>query len=396
MKSVSIKTKVILVLTLSLAIGATILVGLVRNSYDKNVGMVAQSALQSAQKTFDNLKADRLASLTLASAGFVNNDTVRDLFLKRDREGLYAYLAPAFEDMKTMGTGFLLFLEPDGTAFLRMHAPKSFGDSLKFGNVEEAIKKQSTVMAVDLVKPGLVTQTVRPYRDKSGALIGFVIVSSTFDKFLTNMKSQTGDEYVSLGYKSFLDERLYRNSQKAKGLPDTWDQFGTVAVLGRTIEVYDQGEYEKDLIGLPPEGKLLGEVRIGDGVFIRGVFPLYDTSGKAMGGIFVRHDISPLHAGMQKVQTTAIVAIVILMLVLSISIALILNKLVFARLRHTMNVATRVVGGEFGSAIVATSDDEVGQLEQLFEQFRTIFVGVVDDLSARQAADEKKGAASGS
>jgi len=390
MKSISIKVKVILVLTLSLAFGAVILVGLVRNSYQKNVAMVAESALQSAQRTFDNLKADRLASLTLASAGFVNNDTVRDLFVKRDREGLYAYLAPAFEDMKTMGTGFLLFIEPDGTAFLRMHAPKSFGDSLKFGNVEEAMKTGRTVMAIDLVKPGLVTQTVRPYRDKAGAVIGYVIVSATFDKFLTNMKSQTGDDYVSFGYKSFLDERLYRNSQKAKGLPDTWDQFGKIAVLGKTAEVNPKGVYETELADLSAQGKLLGEVTIGEGVFIRGVFPLYDSSGKTMGGIFVRHDISQLHAGMQKVQTTAIIAIILLMVALSLSIAVILDKLVFARLRHTMNVATRVVGGEFGTAIVATSDDEVGQLEHLFEQFRVIFVGVVDDLAARQAADEKQ------
>jgi hypothetical protein len=57
-----------------------------------------------------------------------------------------------------------------------------------------------------------------------------------------------------------------------------------------------------------------------------------------------------------------------------------------------MSIATRVVGGEFGSAIVSASDDEVGKLEQLFEQFRIIFVGVVDELSSRQAADDKKSA----
>jgi HAMP domain-containing protein len=390
MKSTSIKTKVVVVLTLSLALGGLVLIGLVRGSYQRNVAMVAKSALQSAQKTFDNLKAERLAALELASAGFVHGDTVRDLFVKRDREGLYNYLAPAFEDLKARGTGFLLYVEPDGKAFLRMHAPKSFGDSLKFGNVQRAMETQQIISDIDLVKPGLVTQSVVPYRDKAGAVIGYVIVSGAFDKFLTSMKSQTGDDYASMGYKSFLDEKLYRNSQKAKGLPDTWDQFPTIAVLGQTAELYDKGDYENHLKDLGPEGKLLGEVAIGEGVFIRGVFPLYDSSGKITGGIFVKHDISALHAGMQKVQTTAIAAIVVLMLVLSVVIALMLNKLVFARLRQTMNVATRVVGGEFGSAIVPTADDEVGQLEQLFEQFRVIFVGVVDELSARQASDDKK------
>jgi HAMP domain-containing protein len=274
-----------------------------------------------------------------------------------------------------------------------MHAPKTFGDpQAQYGMVQRALETQSAAAGIDLVKPGLVTQSIRPYRTKSGALIGYLIISATFDQFLSKMKSQTSDDYIAVGYKSFLDEKLYRNSQKAKGLPDTWEQFGGVALLGKTIEPYAQGQYESELVDLPKEGKLLGEVAIGDGVYIRGVFPLYDSNGKAMGAIFVRHDISALHAGMQSVQTMAIVAIIVLMLVLSLAIALILNKLVFARLRHTMSIATRVVGGEFGSAIVSASDDEVGKLEQLFEQFRIIFVGVVDELSSRQAADDKKSA----
>jgi hypothetical protein len=51
-----------------------------------------------------------------------------------------------------------------------------------------------------------------------------------------------------------------------------------------------------------------------------------------------------------------------------------------------------VVGGEFSQKIVPTSADEVGQLEFLFEQFRTIFIGVVEDVSKQRAADEKRSA----
>jgi hypothetical protein len=69
MKAISIKLKVIIVLTCSLAAGAVALVALVRNSYDKNVEMVAQSALQAAHKTFDNLKAEELRSLALSRGG---------------------------------------------------------------------------------------------------------------------------------------------------------------------------------------------------------------------------------------------------------------------------------------------------------------------------------------
>jgi hypothetical protein len=60
MKAITIKTKVILVLISSLALGAALQIWLVRDSYERNVVMVADSALSSAQCTFDSLKARQL------------------------------------------------------------------------------------------------------------------------------------------------------------------------------------------------------------------------------------------------------------------------------------------------------------------------------------------------
>jgi len=298
---------------------------------------------------------------------------------------------PMVDELKTLGAGFVLFLEPDGKVFLRMHAPKNFGDSLASSTyIGKALKTQATSEAVELARPGFVTGTCRPFHDEAGKLIGYIIVSGPFEKFLTAMKLQTADDYILFGHKKFLDEKFYRNSQKAKGLQDTWDQFPSVVVLGKTIEPYANGQYEKDLEGLTPAGKLLGQGETDDRAFIRGVFPLYDAVGTPIGGIFLRHDITDLYNGMHRVQTTAIVAIALLMILLSLTMAVMLNRLVFLRLKRTMEVATRVVGGEFSKQIVPAADDEVGKLELLFEQFRTIFVGVVDELSKLQEETDKK------
>jgi HAMP domain-containing protein len=393
MNAISIKAKVITVSTCCLLVGGAALVGLVRDSYHKNVEMVAASALHSAQKTFDNLKGGELGALTLASTGLANLQGVRELFVKRDRDALYNYVTPTFNELKALGAGFVLFLEPDGKVFLRMHAPKNFGDSVASTTyVRKAIETQATSEAVDLVRPGFATGSCRPFRDETGKLIGYIIVSGTFDKFLIGMKQQTADDYILIGYKKFLDEKLYRNSQKAKGLADTWDQFPNVVVLGKTIEPYAAGHYENDLEGLSTEGKLIGQGETDEHAFIRGVFPLYDAVGTPIGGIFLRHDITALYKGMRQVQSTAVFAIALLMILLSVVMALMLNRLVFLRLKRTMEVATRVVGGEFSKQIVPAADDEVGKLELLFEQFRSIFVGVVDDLSKLQEQADKKSA----
>jgi signal transduction histidine kinase len=61
-----------------------------------------------------------------------------------------------------------------------------------------------------------------------------------------------------------------------------------------------------------------------------------------------------------------------------------LDRLIFRRLVHVIRAATRLVGGDFKTAIKIDSDDEVGQLEQLFEQFRHIFVELMKQMTATQ------------
>lgn len=391
MKAISIKTKVILVLIFSLALGAVLQIGLVRDSYERNVAMVADSALSSAQHTFDSLKARQLSSLALASSALANVDAIRDLFQKGDREAFNDYLTPLYKDLKSRGIPIVTFTDKEGTAFLRMQNPKTFGDSLKaITTIRKTMQTKEVAAGVDLAKPGLSAGSCRPILDKDGTAIGYVVVGGTIDQFVDTMKAQTSDDYILMGYKSFLDEKLYHSGRKARGQPDTWDQFGTILVFGKTIEPQATDQYEKDLQNLPASGRLLERASVNGKTVVRGVFPLYDAAGIAIGGIFVQHDITALHQGMKRVQNLAIVVLIALTLLLSITIALVLNRLVFVRLKRTMDIVTRVVGGEFSQRIVPASADEVGRLEELFEQFRTIFVGLVDEVTKQQAQDEDK------
>ena len=393
MKTISIKGKVIIVLAVCLTASAAVQIGLVRESYNKNVAMVASAALTAAQKTFDNIKAQELSSLSLASSALGNMDTVRDLFLKGDRQALHAYLAPTYADLKSRGVDIITFLDKEGTAFLRMKTPASFGDSLRaVPTVRKAMESNEVAAGIDLVKPGLARGSCRPLRDGKGVVVGYVIVGGSLDDLLVTIKGQTGDDYTLMGYKSFLDEKLYHNGRVAKGLPDTWAQFGSIAVLATSMDVQSNGQYERDLQDLSAGGRLLDPSEAAGSAFVNGVFPLYDAVGSSIGGIFARHDITALHTGMKRVQTLSVIALVVLTVLLCLIIASVLNKLVFVRLRRTMDIVTRVVGGEFSQKIVSASPDEVGQLEDLFEQFRTIFVGVVDEVSKQRTEEEKKSA----
>lgn len=63
---------------------------------------------------------------------------------------------------------------------------------------------------------------------------------------------------------------------------------------------------------------------------------------------------------------------------------ILLNRWVFRRLAHIINVATRVVGGDYQTEIKVTTEDEIGQFERLFEQFRRVFVDVLSHVPELQ------------
>src|ERR1019366_10225279 len=99
-----------------------------------------------------------------------------------------------------------------------------------------------------------------------------------------------------------------------------------------------------------------------------------DAAGNTVGAMFVVRDISAAYVAMWHTQNF-LVLIIVLSLALGIVLVLtLLNRLVFRRLNHIIKVATRLVGGDYESEIRVSSDDEVGQFEQLFEQFRRVFV----------------------
>jgi signal transduction histidine kinase len=100
--------------------------------------------------------------------------------------------------------------------------------------------------------------------------------------------------------------------------------------------------------------------------------------------MFVVRDISGVYVAMRHTQNILVLLIIVSLTVGILLVLTLLNRLVFQRLRHIITVATRVVGGDYESEIQVGSDDEVGQFEQLFEQFRRVFVDLLTHLPELQ------------
>jgi putative methionine-R-sulfoxide reductase with GAF domain len=122
---------------------------------------------------------------------------VQELYLKNDREGLYALLQPMFEDMKKRQIVHLYIENPDGTVYLRVHKPASFGDDITYrGTASDALALKETTSGVEIGPSRLGVRGVAPmfYGNR---FIGLIEVGLDFDQqFISDMKALTGADFT--------------------------------------------------------------------------------------------------------------------------------------------------------------------------------------------------------
>jgi len=155
-------------------------------------------------------------------------------------------------------------------------------------------------------------------------------------------------------------------------------------VADKTSDSENIIRFDGELAAVPADGKVLERYQQGDAVFVRGLFPIHDAAGNTVGAMFVVRDISSFYLAMRRTQTILIVSLVAVLTIGILLVLSLLTGLVFRRLERIIVVATRVVGGDYETEIRVSSDDEVGQFERLFEQFRRVFVNVLAHVSELQ------------
>jgi len=187
--------------------------------------------------------------------------------------------------------------------------------------------------------------------------------------------------------KRLLKRDLWASSAAAWNRRDNWDDNANFVVAEKTTGDDAILKFEGDLSSVPASGEILEQIHRGDSVLVRGIFPIFDASHAVAGGMFVVRDISGVYRTLRQTQTRLIVLSVSSLLIGALVLIVLLNRVVFRRLQHIIGVATRVVGGDYDSAIQVSSTDEIGQFERLFEQFRCVFV---DALQHTAEVEQKK------
>jgi hypothetical protein len=370
--SLSIRAKLVLAIIVMMAVSAVASLFVVRNLYQRTAREAAQQALSGAAAAYAELERNEIARMGGIVDMLLANPAIRDAFVARDRERLQAVSLPIHAVIKgEHGIGHWNYVDSDTVRmFLRVHLPSKYDDVIERPTIRKAIERREPSAGKELGKSAFALRVGKPLII-DGKLHGYIELGEEIEFFLGRMKQQTGNDYAMFIQKPRIDASEWARTRGNRR--NSWEDLRDVVVVNSTSD--DPIVDEAAATSLGAEGRTLPEQRKDAKVFARGVFPIRDSSGAILGGLTVRHDITGLYDSMWRGLLQAVGFFVALALVASAIAFLLVDRIIFRRLRammHTMEDASvRLAGGDYSvaSGVKPASDDELGKFEVFFGSF---------------------------
>lgn len=345
-----LKVKILLVISTMLILIFSVVIAYV---YFQNKQSIYERESENVNTLTDSIETNlqtELKSTVVAVQSIANNPEVQELFFKRDREGLLTLLAPVYESIKEDVAQFQFHL-PDSTAFLRLHKPEKYGDSLKDirFTVNEANSKKEIVYGIEEGVAGYGLRVVVPMFYK-GNHIGSVEYGNNFGiTYLEQLKKNFSKEFLLYVYK-------IENNQVI---------FDETSLLASTIEkdIYDVDNEEllklrdnKPVYVIDKKDKNVGIILI----------PNMDFQGNISSFTKVITDRTSVVTS----QTNLFMMLGLILLV-SVSIVVIgiylVLKLSLRNIDRLVDKSNLVAQGNFTIDCTVNSKDEIGVLSQSFK-----------------------------
>jgi HAMP domain-containing protein len=389
--------KLVVFIGLSLTLGAAAIAATLQLALRHDSELVAWHSVEQAAASFHTLTDGDTRMLSIALEAMEQNQQLAKDFAAKNREGLLAQLkGPAASFKAQHDITNWSYTSTDGTTFLRMSDTAYFGEKVDRPTVVKCLEQQAGQQGFAVGSQGFALRVSRPVFE-GGRFVGCAEMGTEINRFVTRMKEQTGSEYALFLDKAGIDPEKWKRGRALLHLSDNWGDQPTIVAAANTSSDDALMRLDVPLRSLDARGAILDTTERGGKTFSRGVFPIADASGKRVAAIFVLNDITPLADSMKRTQWITMGVIGLLIVLISLALVLMIRTLVFRRLETIISIATRVVGGDFETAIPLTASDEIGTFELLFEQFRIVFLSVLHEAQAAAAtqtppADESKSA----
>jgi len=373
MRSVSIRVKLVLVILVIMAVSAAASTVLVRALYARSSRAASAEALHGAAAAYEELERQDIARMSAIVDVLAAHPGIREAFAARDRDRLQAVSLPIHAALKAEhGIGHWNYVDSDTRRmFLRVHLPAKHDDVIERATLLKAMERREMSAGKELGKSAFALRVGKPVIVE-GTLVGYIELGEEVDHFLARMRQQTGNDFAMFISKKLIDASEWARTRGTAR--NNWADFPDVVVVKSTTE--DAIVDAAAVAGGGGSAQTLEEQARDGAVFARAVFPVRDSTGAVVGGLVVRHDISALYGSMWQGLLQAIAFFVVLAAVASLVAYLLVDRMIFRRLRAMMSMmedaSMRLAGGDYnvaGTMKGAASDDEIGHFETFFGTF---------------------------
>lgn len=357
----SLKKKIILFFILSILVTAGLLFfymyrkanDISEESEERFSRMLSAALSKEVQNNLD------LTEVNVRSV--VENQKVCELFAKRDREALLAYLGPMYEGMQDTFSQAQFHLQ-DSTSFLRLHKPEKFGDNLRAFRitVNEANEKKVVVKGIEEGVAGFGFRVVMPIFYE-GSHIGSFEFGRKFDEgFLKTLQTTYGGEFS-----------LYKFGEEGEEV--------YVSGTQQTEQIYEEGLTEKIR-----EGETVC-TRSDEGRINNYMIPFTSFDGKVLGFLQFKIDRSDILKQNREIllRMTLVTVVLMLMIILLASLFLLRS---FKPLYRLMEEASAIAEGDFSHKMQSAGRDEIGLLTNSLGKISESLKKTLSSVS-RMAAD---------
>jgi signal transduction histidine kinase len=371
----SVKLKILLVVFIFLVFLFSGFFYLAMVEFEKETKLHETIAVAQSKRTFDSYIEEETRMLKMGLLGTIENDGIKNLFLEKDRQKLYDFTEPLFENKKNeLGLTHWLFHEPDRNVFLRVHSPDIFGMSTKERiTLTRAEQSKSWGIGMELGSVGFALRVVHPFYDGDN-LIGYMEYGEDITTLIQRMKNQTGNDFLMIAPKTNIDAEQWKNFQESAGLRNNFDDLQNFVILGSTDErlVALQKDCLSDqaLGNLPATGTLLNKFELDNKNYTCGGFAMIDTNGDKIGAVIVTRDITTEVADANRVKNLILLGSILSSLFFYSTIAVILNRIIVVPLRSLTNAAYEIEKGNLTRMISVKTGDEIGRLASAFDKMR--------------------------
>jgi len=332
----------------------------------QNVQEEAEHTLASYFLTYQTKINTESRAAEAIAISIADREDVQTLYLNGDRDGLYTLLSPMFAEFKEREIVHLYIENPDGTVFLRVHNPDSFGDDVTYRNTAKtALLEKRVISGVEIGPSRLGVRAVTPMYTPSGKFIGMVEVGLDFDEnFIADLKELTGADFTM--WVSY-EVASIANLKPVEGIPDSpLDELFYYASTNPELALAESDLYQSVYSSGQSKYLINGENTPNPTIVY--VTPLLGYNDKLFGLLQVSEPYTTNIKSQNQALLSTLGVVGGLTIISIFLIWLLVSTIVLRPLNALSRFAEKQTAGEYNTRVTLRSNDE---FEQLAETYNT-------------------------